>query len=221
MTHHPAWFEKVKTFSSVFLARFKVRGESEPIDSRDRLFEFVASRAAFVAQKTLYGYLKTRMGTRYPTMFEDDMFVESINIAKMHVFAGCLSDLTVWSVANALADISDDDLKRETAKNCFAAGLTANGMEAPEAFVLDDALRDFNERLSTVEWDGPAKGRDTFSVSPAALYEWAPIAPNLKKFDREIVWNSIVLTWFEIRERFNKRLVSSDIISELTPSHYT
>ncbi|EIM73317.1 hypothetical protein A33O_16150 [Nitratireductor aquibiodomus RA22] len=44
------------------------------------------------------------MGTRYPSMFEDDVFIGSINIAKLHVFAACLSDLTIHAVAKVGAE---------------------------------------------------------------------------------------------------------------------
>ena len=83
--------EDIKEFIGEFAARFGTRRDKGPIDSPEKLNQFVATRSAFIAQKTLYGYLKTRMGTSYPRMFEDDVFVSSINIAKMHVFSACLS----------------------------------------------------------------------------------------------------------------------------------
>ncbi|MGH8707030.1 MAG: hypothetical protein ACREVD_03110, partial [Burkholderiales bacterium] len=56
---------------------------------------FLQSRASHVAQMTLYGYLRTRAGTRFPELFDNDAFVASINIAKWHVWLACLSDLAV------------------------------------------------------------------------------------------------------------------------------
>lgn len=78
---------RAKAFLPEFLARLTVRRDSGPIDTVESLCRFVSTRAAFVAQKTLYGYLKTRMGTRYPRMFEDDVLIASIDVAKMHVLS--------------------------------------------------------------------------------------------------------------------------------------
>jgi len=38
------------------------------------------------------------------------------------------------------------------------------------------------------------------------LYEWAPIAEELKTLDRKIVLNSMILKWDNIKEEFEKRI---------------
>ena len=53
-------------------------------------------KSAWVSQETLYGYLKTRMGTKYVLMFEDEIFLESINKAKWNIYSECLQDLTLY-----------------------------------------------------------------------------------------------------------------------------
>ncbi|WP_299395995.1 hypothetical protein [Pelagibius sp.] len=202
-----------------FLARLTVRRDSGPIDSTDTLCRFVATRAAFIAQKTLYGYLKARMGTRYPSMFEDDVFASSIDIAKMHVFAACLSDLTLFAVSHALQDETlDDVLRRELALQCFHKGLADNAAAAAQtsAFSADEAMQAFERRLAFHDWHNGPRGAALFTASPAALFEWAPIAPALKKHDKEIVENSIKFKWRDIRERFEKRARGSAVAADLT-----
>ncbi len=202
-----------RAFLPEFIARFTVRRESEPIDSLPGLSRFVSTRAAFIAQKTLYGYLKTRMGTRYPSMFEDDVFVQSINIAKLNVFAACLSDLAIFTVKRALRDAGseegvEDEQRRQVALQCFEAGLADNAEEASraEGFSLSEAIAAFERRLAFWDWhDGPS-GPDIFAESPTALVRWAPIAPELKKFDEEIVRNSVRFAWREVRSQFEKRI---------------
>ena len=94
-------------------ALFGLGRETGPIDSAAALEAFVATRSAFVAQKTLYGYVKTRMGTRYVAMFEDKAMIASLNIAKMHVFAACLSDLSIYAVATvAYGHAVPNDIER-------------------------------------------------------------------------------------------------------------
>ena len=43
-----------------------------------------------------------------------------------------------------------------------------------------------------------------FNESALALYEWAPIAEELKTLDRKIVLNSMILKWDNIKDEFAK-----------------
>ena len=68
---------------------------AEPVHNAEALRRFLQTRASHIAQMTLYGYLRTRAGTRFPELFENDAFVVSMNIAKWHVWLACVSDLAV------------------------------------------------------------------------------------------------------------------------------
>lgn len=200
---------KARDFLPEFLSRLTIRRDSGPIDGVDSFCRFVSTRSAFIAQKTLYGYLKARMGTRYPSMFEDDVMVASINIAKMQIFAACLSDMTLFAVSQALpAGQGDDATRRALASDCYRRGLADNAEQAREieAFSAEDAIAAFERRLAFRDWDTGPSGRDIFTESQSALYRWAPIAPELKQYDQEIVENSIRFAWQEVRIRFAKRL---------------
>ena len=115
------------------------RRETDPIDSVAKLEAFVATRAAFLAQKTLYGYVKARMGIRYPAMFEDRNIMASLNIAKMNVFAACLSDLAIYAVAHAAMDrpVGNDE-RAALALRFYRTGLRENAGEAPPQFSADE-----------------------------------------------------------------------------------
>jgi hypothetical protein len=192
-----------------------VRLDRQPIDTAERVFEFARTRAALIAQKKLYGYLKERMGTRYPKMFDDDLFVQSINIAKMHVFAACLSDLTIHAVAHAAADSRlERATRREMAMLCYREGLAANADAAAEVSAPAAWLSAFEERLDSTHWENIAAGASAFVESPKALIMWAPIAPELKALDREIVENSMRFAWNEIRQDFRERLDAPAVIAD-------
>ncbi|MCT8996983.1 hypothetical protein [Chelativorans intermedius] len=208
-----------------------LRRERGPIDTVEALARFAHTRAAFVAQKKLYGYLKARMGTRYPSMFEDDVFVQSINIAKWHVFAACLSDICVHAAAHvAAAGAMEGEAARRLALRCYDAGLAAN-REAVEDPAMPAVWRSaFLERLQAIHWENLAAGGDSFTESPRALYRWAPIADELKRHDREIVENSIRFAWVEIardlRSRAAFNAVAEDFVArqqgkEPSPSRQT
>ena len=60
---------------------------------------FIKRKSAWVSQETLYGYLKTRMGAKYVLMFDDEIFLGSINKAKWNIYAISLQDLIFYSLS--------------------------------------------------------------------------------------------------------------------------
>ena len=62
-----------------------------------------------MTQKKLYGYLKERIGIRYPEEFARPEFAKSIRTATGHIYAASLADLTVFCVANALSEPGADN----------------------------------------------------------------------------------------------------------------
>jgi hypothetical protein len=191
------------------------RRETTPIDSVAKLQDFVATRSAYLAQKTLYGYVKTRMGIRYPAMFEDKNIIASLNIAKLHVFAACLSDLTIFAVAVALhgRSVGHDD-RQEMARRFYAAGLRENIDNAPAEFSAQDCTDEFDRRLAETDWPHGALQPENFTRSPRALFRWAPIEGKLKNFDSEIIENSVKYAWRDIREQFRKRIDGDAITAD-------
>jgi hypothetical protein len=195
--------------------RLTVRRDTAPIDSVTALQDFVATRSAYVGQKTLYEYVKARMGTRYPRMFEDDALMASLNIAKQHVFAACLSDLTIYAVAVATHDQPiGNDLTNALARQCYETGLRENASEETQRFSMQDAIEEFNRRLDDTDWRFGARQPENFTRSPRALFRWAPIAEALKRHDTEIVENSIRFAWRDVREQFRKRVDSDAICAD-------
>ena len=124
MKHVASQFVEAARWVRESISKLSIRRDSAPIDSVERVCHFARTRAALISQKKLYGYLKERMGTRYPKMFTDEVFVQSINVAKLHVYAASLADLTCFCVANATGDpaFTNDDRNR-IARECFRAGI--------------------------------------------------------------------------------------------------
>ena len=214
-----ALLKQARVLLPELLARLTVRRESGPIDSVEVLSHFVSTRAAFIAQKTLYNYLKTRMGTRYPSVFEDDVLIASIDIAKLHVYTACLADLAIfaaWRVRQDAAEPLAAEDCTALALHCFRRGLADNAAPAAavERFSAAEALAEFQRRLAFWDWVDGLQGPAIFSESPAALVRWAPIAPELKQLDQEIVENSIKFKWRDVRRDLDKRLDGAAVALE-------
>ena len=167
------------------------------------LEEFIQTKSAWVAQVTLYNYLKTRMGTRYVLHFENDEFMHSVNLAKWNIYAVSLQDLTFYVFSYLKIKFNYQDLeKANQIFNNILDDEISNGM--PEN-IMEEAKKNFDERLKKINWDNQINDYP-FNTSALSLYQWAPIADELKTLDRKIVLNSMILKWDIIKKEFDERI---------------
>ena len=194
---------------------FGIRFDKSAIQNVDSLTEFIQARSAYVAQTSLYGYLKTRMGTRFRQVFEDDKFLPSINNAKWQTYGACLSDLTVFAAAiigfeNRLEANEISDL----ARRCFEIAVQQTFDDAEAGEVRAEIMERFEARIKLTHWPNAAIGENAFTSSPKVLLDSAPIADELKEHDVEIVTNSVRFRWRDVREQLRKRIDRDAICAE-------
>ena len=73
---------KLQYIKDYIFPAFNIFRPKKKIKNIEDLKKFIQRKSAWVTQETLYGYLKTRMGTKYVLMFDDEIFLGSINKAK-------------------------------------------------------------------------------------------------------------------------------------------
>ena len=195
---------KLEDIRVYLFALFKGILPKKKIKNIEDLTLFVQKQSAWVSQVTLYNYLKTRMGTKWVLHFDDEIFLASINKAKWNIYSIALQDLTLYSMSylsvffnyqetNKASEIYSEILDKES----------KNGM--PQEIILQ-AKEKFIQRLKKINWNTYHKSWP-FNESALTLYEWAPIAEELKILDRKIVLNSMILKWDNIKDEF-KKLIS-------------
>lgn len=187
---------------------------SSRIADRAGLRVFLESRASFVAQTSLYGYLRTRAGMQYPILFEDDVFVRSVNIAKWHVWLACLSDLAVFAGGLIVRrGAANPDQAGALMLATLDAILEATGMPAGAGGEFTEHAQRVRSRLMLCQWASVADGAATFSESGPALVHWAPIVDELKRHDAHIVSNSIRFAWQEVRRALRRDLDAAALMA--------
>ena len=192
---------KLEDFRVYLLALFKGILPKQKIKNKNDLKSFIQKKSAWVSQVTLYNYLKTRMGTKWVLHFDDEKFLASINTAKWNIYSIALQDLTFYSLS--YLKVFHNYEETESAKSIYEEILnieSKNGM--PEDIILK-GKNFFLERLNKIDWNSYYKSWP-FNESALALYEWAPIAEELKVLDRKIVLNSMILKWDNIKDEFAK-----------------
>ena len=176
----------------------KITNKFKSINSKADLENFVQERSAHVAQTTLYGYLKTRISTRYALMVEDEKFTESINIAKWNIYVAAISDLTFY-VFSYLID--KKNLKENDSEKIFLNILNKELKNGLDKKIYENAKNEFIFKAKNTNWHNYYLS-NPFKESGLALYKWSPIADELKVLDKEIVLNSIMLKWNLVENEF-------------------
>jgi hypothetical protein len=194
---------KFSDFKVYLFALFKAFIPKKKLNNLKDLEEFIQTKSAWVAQVTLYSYLKTRMGTRYVLHFENDEFMKSVNLAKWNIYAVSLQDLTFYVFSYLKINFQFQDL--EKAKEIFNNILDDEILNKMPQDIIEEAKKTFEERLNKMNWDNQINDYP-FNQSALSLFKWAPIAEELKNLDRKIVLNSMILKWDIIKKEFSERI---------------
>ena len=165
-----------------------------------QLKDFIHRKSAWVSQETLYGYLKTRMGAKYILMFEDEIFLGSINKAKWNIYAVALQDLTFYCLSYIRNNLNADYTSK--ANEIYQEILNEEKNNQMPSDIIENSIKKFNERLEKINWQKYYLNLP-FNESALALYEWSPIADELKTLDKKIVLNSMILKWDNIKKEFS------------------
>ena len=190
-------------FKVYLFALFKAFVPKKSLTNLDELEDFIQTKSAWVSQVTLYGYLKTRMGTRYVLHFENDKFMKSVNLAKWNIYAIALQDLTFFIFSYLSANTNYQDVDK--AKDIFFKILDDETTNKMPQDIIDEAKKNFEERFHNIDWNLHHNDLP-FNLSALSLYKWAPIADDLKILDRKIVLNSVILKWDVVKKEFKERI---------------
>ena len=200
LTWRDLTWSDVKTY---IFALFKAFVPKKKINSLDELEKFIQTKSAWVTQVTLYGYLKTRMGTRYVLHFENDKFMGSVNIAKWNMYGVALQDLTLYIFSYLKSNFGYEDMDK--AKEILHKILDDESTNKMPLDIIEEVKKSFEGKLKDINWDTYYSGLP-FNPSALSLYKWAPISDELKKLDRKIVLNSVVLKWDVVKKEFIERI---------------
>ena len=198
--------EETKHFFQIFVLNpfiYLLKGEKR-IANIDILQDYIQRKSAFITQETLFGYLKTRIGTNYVKMYENNDFVVSINIAKWNIYLIAIQDMLFFTFSYLYA--KNRYQNTADAKILFQKILDKELHEKDHPLpndIYQKRLKQFEERIQNISWMTYYK-EDPFKTSSESLHYWAPVADELKNLDKAIVINSMQLKWQNIVKEFIK-----------------
>jgi hypothetical protein len=207
---------KLRDYFSVMGTAFLFWRRAPKLTDSGALAAFCLQRASYVAQTTLYGYLRTRAGLQHFNLFTDKKFTALLKPARTRLVLVCLDDLAIY--AAALVPQASKPQRETLAAEIFAHGVVHLADELP-ADELQKARQDFEAHSHLIDWAAraaPDKGVAAFRKSAEALIELAPIVEALKKYDDEIVTNSMHFKWHGVRAQLRERLDGDALLASLT-----
>ena len=104
--------------------------------------------------------------------------------------------LEVW-----LERYIDKKLTTEEANKVFFEILNAEKANGMNSNAYESATKEFNSRYQRINWTNYYES-SPFEYSSNSLYTWSPIADELKKLDKKIVLNSMILKWDNVKKEF-------------------
>ena len=191
---------KLEHLKEYIFPMFNFLKPKKKITNISELKDFIQRKSAWVSQETLYGYLKTRMGAKYVLMFDDEIFLGSINKAKWNIFAVALQDLTFYCLSY-LKNKSNIDYTLK-ANDIYIEILNEEKNNQMPSDLIESSIKKFDERIEKIDWHKYYLNLP-FNQSALALYEWSPIADELKTLDKKIVLNSMILKWDNVKKEFS------------------
>ena len=180
-------------------------GQQNRIDEIESLRSVVSSRSSYIAQVSLYGYLKARAGTRYVSLIKDPLFASSMKTARDRIFFACLMDLTlhVLKTIRTRKKLNFQNLD-PFARRFFIQTLAKAPEEVFESLEREKVILEFEKHLIKHNWSDTDYSHESFCGSRASLLKWAPVVEEFKIQDEEIVSNSIHFKWLRVCQEFEK-----------------
>ena len=195
--------------------------DSNTLSEYRHLYEFIEKNSLYVSQVTLFTYIKTRAGTQWPKLFENEDYLTSLRIARWHIFIACVSDLSIFIAAQFhINETSDTKICRKIAIDLFSTIVRNIEQNDIDKSIFETALIVNERRCATVNFIHAFKGDYAFQTSAQALLDWAPVVDSFKKSDAAIVRNSIHLRWINVRQKLLKKLQNDSIIREINLKFY-
>ena len=141
------------------------------------------------------------LGLKNLVHFDNDVFIDSINLAKWNIYIVSLQDLTFFTFSYIHNNFNLNDF--EKSKRIYETIIDEEIKNGMPQDIAAHGKKTFFERYEKIDWKKYYNSLP-FNPSALALYKWAPIAEELKTLDRKIVLNSMILKWDNIKDEFIK-----------------
>lgn len=179
----------------------------KPVASRDELKEFLASRAAYLVQKSIMEYTQARSNMMFSTLLSEPAFLTAYEAARWNSYPAAFS---------MIAEMADAMIRPHAQQNPLAIGarLTELGREVFAGFPVPqgqtaqfweaagDAL---DHDLGQAGLGAPKPVHEIALARAQEIFDNLPVHESLRRHDFEIFRNTLRFHMVEIGTEFGER----------------
>ncbi len=176
-----------------------------PIDDHASLVNFLDTRAAFLAQKSIWDYVRGRSGPYFSMIVKEKAFLDGVDVARWKNYPYGLS-IVAEMVHGALLPVAGEPVPlahalRETALDAFDRYPVPAALGAAE---WTQARGELSARIDAVALHPPKDVKDIPLPFAKVFFDTMPIHERLRENDFELITNQLRATLLGMHRDFLK-----------------
>jgi hypothetical protein len=185
------------------------------IDSRDRLIEFLDTRAAFLIQKNIFDYARARAGPYFSSIIKEAAFQHAVEVSRWTNFPVGLAALAEI-VRGVLFEAAD----RKALNDAVSSATLAAFDKYPVPEVLgEETWKQAREtlllRLQQIDMHPPKFAKDVILPYAKQIFDTQPIHEELRKRDFEMIQAQLRINLVTMHVEFEQRTDKPVLLQEL------
>lgn len=190
-------------------------GRKPPVDTRDKLIEFLDTRAAFLIQKNIFDYARARSGPYFSQIIKEQAFKDSVEVSRWTGFP-----IGLAALAEIVRGALFDDADRKPLNDAVSSAALAAFDKYPVPVALGEdtwkkARETLIERLALIDSHPPKFAKDVILPYAQILYDSQPIHEELRKRDFEMIQAQLRINLVTMHDEFAKRVKKVELLSDL------
>ncbi len=185
----------------------------------DRFGEFLRTRSAFVAQKTILDYLRVKAGRRERELFADPDFQAALEHCRWQVYLAALQDVAGLAEAWLRPEVPPgrEAALAEALCGLHAAALAAEPPPASEGLAVADLGLALRAHLARLQEAPPLPAHTRPMLSDAPLFATLPIAPEQRVGETPAIRGALRFHFVATQQEMERRFDASRLALSLLP----
>jgi hypothetical protein len=191
-----------------------------PIDTREKLIEFLDTRAAFLIQKNMFDYARARSGPYFKVMIKEPDFQRAVEVSRWTGYP-----VGVAALAEIVRGVLFERADRKSLNDAVSSAALATFDKYPQPEVLNaGAWKQAREtlilRLSQMNLHPPKLAKDVIIPYSKLLYDAQPIHEEMRKSDFGMIESQLRVNLINMHDEFDKAVNEAALLADLgVPAH--
>jgi len=175
---------------------------------------FVTGEAAYLAQKTVFGYCRVKTLVNYDKLMTEPAFRDGVELCRWEAYAGTLGDTLVLLEGFLRPQNPDRRIRLADSISTLYPRWLAEHVP-PHRDNWDDRIAAFATRFAFSREAEPARPEQVVQDTAAVIHETVPLHDRLKRNDLEIILGDLRLHSLAMHSQMQKRFDRAALVAVL------